>query len=159
MNRSETAKNYFSQLEEEDIVQAIKNAELDTSGEIRVHIDISCEGDVKERAIEVFDQIEMHKTVLRNGVLFYVALKNRKFSILCDKGIREVVPESFKHEIRDLMLNYFRDDRFVDGLIEVITLMGLQLKKYFPHRKDDENELVDYISWEENLSLPNKLIS
>jgi uncharacterized membrane protein len=151
---SKIARNYFTQVEEEDIVQVIKNAELDTSGEIRVHIETSCEGDVTKRAAVVFDKLKMHKTALRNGVLFYVALKNRKFAIRCDNGIREVVPASFKNEIRDLMLNYFREDRFVEGLIEAITLMGSQLKKYFPHKKDDVNELVDYISWEENLSLP-----
>ena len=75
-----TAKDFFSKQEQDDITQAIMNAELDTSGEIRVHIENTCSGDVLDRAAFVFKQIGMNKTQLRNGVLIYLAVKNRRFA-------------------------------------------------------------------------------
>ena len=86
-----SAQNFFTKEEKEDIVLAIKSAELDTSGEIRVHVEEKCKGDVKDQAAYLFKKLEMHKTEQRNGVLFYLAIKNRKFAILGDIGINEVV--------------------------------------------------------------------
>lgn len=142
-----SVRNFFTTQEKEDITIAIKNAELDTSGEIRVHIENSCKGDVKDQAAYLFEKLEMQKTDQRNGVLFYVAVKNRKFAILGDLGINQVVPDDFWDEIRDHMLNHFRENNFVDGLVEGISMAGEQLKEHFPYQKDDVNELSDEISF------------
>lgn len=139
--------NFFSKEERDDIVMAIKSAELDTSGEIRVHIEGKCKGDAKDQAAYLFEKLGMHKTDQRNGVLFFLALKNRKFAILGDVGINQVVPENFWDDIRDRMLDHFRDNHFAEGLIEGITQAGKQLKKHFPYQKDDVNELPDDISF------------
>ncbi len=141
------AKLFFSKEEKEDIVQAVKNAELDTSGEIRVHIENKFKGDAKDGAALIFKKLGMHKTELRNGVLFYLALGNRKFAILGDAGVNQVVPENFWDDIRDTMLNYFREDNFAEGLTEGISMAGKQLKKHFPYQSDDVNELPDDISF------------
>ena len=96
-----SVRNFFTTQEKEDITIAIKNAELDTSGEIRVHIENSCKGDVKDQAAYLFEKLEMQKTEQRNGVLFYLAIKNRKFAILGDVGINQVVPDDFWDDIRN----------------------------------------------------------
>ena len=142
-----SVRNFFTAQEKEDIILAIKNAELDTSGEIRVHLENSSKGDVKDQAAYLFEKLDMQKTDQRNGVLFYVALKNRKFAILGDVGINQVVPDDFWDEIRDHMLNHFRENNFVDGLVEGISMAGQQLKEHFPYQKDDVNELSDEISF------------
>ena len=142
-----SVRNFFTTQEKEDITIAIKNAELDTSGEIRVHVENTCKGDVKDQAAYLFEKLEMQKTEQRNGVLFYLAIKNRKFAILGDVGINKVVEDDFWDDIRDHMLNHFRDNNFVDGLVEGITMAGQQLKKHFPYQKDDVNELSDEISF------------
>jgi len=144
---TKSVRNFFTKSEKEDIILAIKNAELDTSGEIRVHVELTCKGDVKDRAAYLFEKLEMHKTEQRNGVLFYLAVKNRKFAIMGDVGINEVVPDNFWDDIRDHMLNHFRENNFVDGLVEGITMAGQQLKKHFPYQTDDVNELPDEISF------------
>lgn len=146
------ARNFFNNDEKHDIELAIKNAELDTSGEIRVHIEDKCKGDPKDRAAYVFENLGMHRTALRNGVLFYLAVKNRKFAILGDVGINKVVPENFWDDIRDMMLDEFREEHFVDGLVNGITASGKQLKKHFPHQPDDVNELKDEISFGDSKS-------
>ncbi|MCF8368548.1 MAG: TPM domain-containing protein [Bacteroidales bacterium] len=140
-------KDFFSNEDKEDITLAIKNAELDTSGEIRVHIDEKCKGDPRDTAAYIFQKLEMHKTEQRNGVLFYLAVKNRKFAILGDIGINQKVPENFWDDIRDTMLEHFRNDEFTEGLIEGIEKAGIQLKEHFPHQADDVNELSDTISF------------
>ncbi len=141
------AKDFFTATEQDDIRQAILMAELDTSGEIRVHIENTCEGEVLDRAAQVFKQLGMTKTKLRNGVLVYLAIRNRKFAIIGDMGINKVVPPNFWDDIKHTMLNHFRDDKFTDGLCYAITTTGVQLKKHFPHQMDDVNELPDDISF------------
>ncbi|MBE9485057.1 MAG: TPM domain-containing protein [Bacteroidetes bacterium] len=145
---SQSAKDFFSGEQRDDIKQAIMNAELDTSGEIRVHIDSKCKGEVMDRAFEVFKKLKIHDTGLRNGVLFYLAVKNRKFAIIGDKGINEIVPEDFWEELKSDLLDAFREGNFTDGLIDGITRTGTHLKQHFPYQTDDVNELSDEISFE-----------
>nr|NQU93585.1 TPM domain-containing protein [Bacteroidota bacterium] len=142
-----TSVKLISKQDQDDIKQAILNAELDTSGEIRVHIENTCPGDVMDRAAHVFEKLEMHKTSQRNGVLFYLALKNRKFAVIGDIGINTNVPDSFWEDLKMEMLNYFRENRFANGLIYGITHTGEYLKNIFPYKRDDVNELPDDISF------------
>lgn len=142
-----SAARIISKEDEADIKQAILNAELDTSGEIRVHMENVCPGDVMDRAAYIFEKIEMHKTKLRNGVLFYLAVKNRKFAVIGDAGINEQVPDSFWEDLKLDMLNYFRENKFAEGLIYGIGRTGEFLKKYFPYQNGDVNELPDDISF------------
>lgn len=96
-------KNFFSESDKKSIQEAISEAELNTSGEIRVHIDAKCAEDVKLHAIEVFGKLKMHETAMRNGVLFYLAVEDRKFAIIGDEGINKVVPADFWDNIRETM--------------------------------------------------------
>ncbi len=141
------AQSFFTVDQKDEIKQAIMNAELETSGEIRVHIENKCKGDVLERASYVFDRLEVNKTELNNGVLFYLAVKNRKFAVLGDKGINEVVPEDFWEQLKFDMLNHFRKEEFTEGLANAITTVGNYLKEHFPYQSDDVNELTDEISF------------
>ena len=141
------AIDFFSKQEKDDIQQAIMNAELDTSGEIRVHIENTFTGDVMDRAAFIFKQLGMNKTELRNGVLIYLAVKNRRFAIIGDSGIHKVVPENYWNDIKARMLNHFRENRFTDGLIDAIISTGIHLKMHFPHQRNDVNELPDEISF------------
>lgn len=143
------AKDFFDKEQREDIRHAILNAELDTAGEIRVHIETNCPGDVMDRAAFIFDKMGMQKTTKRNGVLFYLAVKNRRFAVIGDIGINSVVPVDFWDDIKNLMLNHFRDNHFTDGLIEAIDLVGQKLKEHFPYQTGDVNELSDEISFGE----------
>ncbi len=142
-----TAKTFFTPEQQEDIRIAIMNAELDTSGEIRVHIESTCKGDAIERATEVFHKLEMHKTSAQNGVLLYLAINNRKFSIIGDKGIHENVPDKYWDAIKNRMLDHFREGQFTEGLVYAITDIGKQLKAFFPYHSNDINELTDEISF------------
>lgn len=144
---SKSAQSFFTRDQRDDIKQAIMNAELDTSGEIRVHIDSKCKGEVIDRALQVFKQLKIHETELRNGVLFYLAVQNRKFAVIGDEGINEVVPEDFWERLKADMLDAFREEKFTDGLIDGITRTGEYLKKHFPYQTDDINELSDEISF------------
>jgi uncharacterized membrane protein len=137
----------FTEEQKTEIVNAIKEAELNTSGEIRVHIEKNCPEDVLDRAAFIFEKLKMHKTKLRNGVLFYLAVNDRKFAILGDAGINAKVPEGFWDNIKETMLNHFKNGEFTRGLSEGIKMTGEQLKKHFPRKSDDVNELSDEISF------------
>jgi len=138
---------FFTKEQKDDITRSVQNAEHNTSGEIRVHMEGHCKGDVLDRAAYIFEKLEMHKTELRNGVLFYLAVEDRKFAILGDAGINAVTPEDFWDSIKEKMLEHFKKDEFAAGLVTGITLAGEKLKEHFPYQQDDVNELSDEISF------------
>lgn len=140
-------QKYFTEADKLQITNAIRVAETNTSGEIRVHIENNCMGDVLDRAAYLFEKLEMHKTALRNGVLFYLAVEDRKFAILGDAGINQKVPENFWEGTRDTVLSKLKEGRISQGLAEGIVMAGEQLKTHFPYQKDDVNELSDEISF------------
>lgn len=137
----------FTKAEEQKILDAIASAEKNTSGEIRVHIERTCKKDPYQEAVEAFERLGMTKTEQRNGVLILVSLDDHKFAIIGDKGINEKVPENFWEQTKDLMIGHFKEGRIADGIVEGIEDAGMQLQKYFPYQKDDENELKDDISY------------
>ena len=136
--------------EDRRVVEAIKQAELNTSGEIKVHIENRCKGDVEERSLIVFDKLKLNETKLRNGVLIYIAVKDHKFAILGDEGINNVVEEGFWNDVKDMMAADFKEGRFAEGLEQGIQRCGEKLKVYFPYQSDDINEIPDDISYENN---------
>lgn len=140
-------KDYFNSTQQKQIVDAIEQAELNTSGEIRVHIDLTCKGDVLDQAAKTFALLKMHKTKLRNGVLIYLSIQDHKFAILGDAGINSQVPENFWKSTKHAMLDRFKENELADGLVTGITMVGEQLRKFFPYENDDINELDNEISF------------
>lgn len=141
-------KDLFTIAQQQEIIAAIKEAEKNTSGEIRVHIEKNCKEDVLDHAAFIFDELEMQKTALRNGVLIYLAVEDRKLAILGDAGINLKVPKGFWDAIKEVMITNFKEGKFTEGLSQGIILAGEQLKKHYPYDKEnDENELSDEISF------------
>jgi len=138
---------FLSTQEQKQITDAIKEAELATSGEIRLHIEALCKDNALDRAAYLFSKLEMHKTDLRNGVLFYLAYADRKFAILGDAGINQVTGEQFWDNIKEKMQSFFKEGNFATGLAEGIRMAGQALKEHFPYQADDINELSDEISF------------
>ena len=138
---------FLTKQEEEEIVDAIRQAERTTSGEIRVHLEPTTgELDIFERAMEVFHALKMDNTKEDNGVLIYVAVEDRNFVIYGDEGINKVVDDDFWESTKDLIVSYFKKGDFKTGLVQGILKAGEQLQKHFPWDEDDTNELSDQIS-------------
>jgi uncharacterized membrane protein len=137
----------FTRDEEARIVEAIRLAELKTSGEIRVHIEKRLEKSALEDAKQTFQRLKMHETRDRNGVLILLAPIERTFAIIGDKGIDERVPAGFWDAERDLMADYFRKGKHCEGLVLVIDQIGDRLQEFFPITEDDTNELSNEISY------------
>ncbi len=137
---------FLSPDEEKEIIEAIRTAEKNTSGEIRVHIEKTSKIDVYERTIEVFHMLKMDTTKLQNGVLIYVAVEDRNFVIFGDDGINKVVSESFWDSTKNIMQSHFKKGDFKQGLVEGILKAGTQLETFFPWESGDKNELSDTIS-------------
>jgi uncharacterized membrane protein len=141
------ASTFFSKEQQAQILASVREAENETSGEIRVHIESKLKGDVLDRAAWLFKKLGMHKTAERNGVLFYLAVTDKKFAIIGDAGIHAKVPDGFWDDISVLLTKNFKEGKFTEGLSEGILLTGKHLKIHFPHKKDDVNELPDEISF------------
>lgn len=138
----------FTDSQKEQIVKAIQEAEKNTSGEVKVHIERTCAGDALLRAKEIFVKLRLHQTKLRNGVLFYLALDDHKFAVLGDSGIDAVVPPDFWEGTKETLRAYFKAGQITEGLCAGIQMAGQQLKSQFPYHSDDTNELSDEISFD-----------
>lgn len=139
------AEELFQEADRARIHQAVHSAELLTSGEIRVFMEDECKNEVLDRAAFIFAQLEMHETDLRNGVLIYLAVDDRKFCIIGDAGIHHIVGNNFWEEITGQMGVYFRENLFVDGIEYAVRKVGEQLSAHFPRNKSDINELPNDI--------------
>ncbi|MEI6275894.1 MAG: TPM domain-containing protein [Prolixibacteraceae bacterium] len=142
------SKNKFLSLEEEAmVVKAIQEAEHQTGGEVRVHVESVCRGNVMDRAAWLFKSLKMHETALRNGVLIYLSTTDRKFAIIGDAGINAVVPKGFWDDVKEQMIAHFSKGEMATGFVVGIAKVGEKLKEFFPYQDDDINELPDEISY------------
>lgn len=139
-------EDFLTVEEEQEIVEAIRLAELNTSGEIRVHIEKTSNGDANKRALDVFHALKMDNTKLQNGVLIYVAVKEKTFVIYGDKGINDIVGSDFWKGTKDIIQAHFKSGNFKQGLIDGVIKCGEQLQRHFPFNNLDTNELSNTIS-------------
>lgn len=138
---------FLSKEEKKHVISAIEAAESNTSGEIRLHLENHCSENALDRAAYWFKELQMHKTAERNGVLFYLAVADKKFAILGDAGINAVTPDDFWDKITTETLNLFKENKYAEGLAKGISMAGEALKKQFPHQENDVNELSNEISF------------
>lgn len=139
-------KPLLNPAQEEQVVAAIKEAELNTSGEVRVYVESKCRFvDPVDRAIEIFFGLKMEKTEHHNAVLVYVALKDRQLAIYADEGIYNRMGKQYWNDEVKKMIGYFKQDDFITGLCTIIGEIGETLKKEYPYKTDDKNELPDAI--------------
>ena len=139
-------ESFLTAQQEKNVIEAIKKAEKNTSGEIRIHIEKQSKKPTLARAKEVFLYLKMHQTKQRNGVLFYVDVHNKQFAILGDEGINKLVPANFWEKEQQLVTQFFAKKEFEKGLTEGILKVGEKLKEFFPYQSNDSNELSDEIS-------------
>ncbi|MEG0797096.1 MAG: TPM domain-containing protein [Odoribacter sp.] len=149
IQKTMSPSKYFTQEQKAAILAAIQQAEKDSSGEIRVHFENHTSKEILDRAAQVFADLKMHKTALRNGILIYIALEDKKLAILGDAGINAKVPKDFWDDIKSNMVEKFKNNQICEGVCEAVITAGKQLKTYFPYQSDDVNELSDDISFKE----------
>ncbi|MEO2050871.1 MAG: TPM domain-containing protein [Allomuricauda sp.] len=139
-------EDFLTAEEEQEIIDAIVEAEKNTSGEIRVHIEATTKIDHFSRAQQLFHFLKMDNTKEGNGVLIYVAVDDKKFVIYGDTGIDKVVPKGFWESTKNVMASHFQKGNFKQGVVEGVLLAGKELEAHFPWNHNDTNELTDAIS-------------
>ena len=140
-------KDFFSEEEKQQLVDAIQKAEHQTSGEVRIFVESKCKYvDALDRAQEIFFSLKMNETELRNGTLIYVAVKDKQAAVFGDEGIPQKVGTQYWKDVVTKMLLQFRNQKLADGICQGIHELGQALKFYFPYNSDtDKNELPDEI--------------
>lgn len=144
---SRNAGRFFTPVENEKIVQAIRTAEESTSGEIRVFIESRCRFvDALDRATEIFLKLEMQKTRERNAVLVYVALRDRQLALYGDEGIHQKLGNTYWNNAVKKMISHFNTENYAEGISQCVHEAGEALRYHFPFdRNTDKNELPDEI--------------
>ncbi|HEU4860343.1 MAG TPA: TPM domain-containing protein [Chitinophagaceae bacterium] len=140
-------KDFFSEEEKQQIIEAVRNAERMTSGEVRVFVENRCSYmDAIDRAKEIFAELKMYETHDRNAVLVYVALKDKQLAIFGDEGIhRKLGYEYWNGEVKK-MIDNFNKENYAEGIKQVVEDIGEALTQLFPYNNDtDKNELPDHI--------------
>lgn len=140
-------KPYFTSEQQQLMVEAIKNAETNTSGEVRVFVESRCNYvNAVDRAKEIFVNLQMDKTKDRNAVLVYIALKDRQIALFADEGIYKRLGANYWHDEVKKIIAEFKNDNHTQGICNIVTNIGEALKTEFPYDKGgDKNELPDEI--------------
>jgi uncharacterized membrane protein len=138
-------QDFFSKLEHDEIVGAIREAESKMCGEIRVFVSRKERHDPVEAAQRRFEKLGMTKTRERNGVLIYVVPRVRKFAIIGDVAIHKKCGDAFWKEVAEEMTSHFRIGEFTGGIIHGIRRAGALMASHFPRRDGDTNQLSDEI--------------
>ena len=136
-------KNIFSKSDIQFIAAAIAAAEQKTSGEIRIYLETKCAVEPFDRALNIFHELKMEQTAERNGVLIYLAYKDKKFAICGDKSIHEKCGQHFWDNVKEEMQKHFSQKEILKGVLIAIEMAGEKLQTYFPHKDGDRNELSD----------------
>lgn len=129
------------------IVDAIKEAEINTSAEIRVHYTTKkSKSLLLNDAQQTFEALKMHETELRNGILIYLRLKSKEVAILGDIGIHQHVGNEFWEAVKEEIISTIKSSNITQGIIKGIELSGKQLSIHFPPNGLNPNELSDEIT-------------
>ena len=142
-----TAEDFLTAEERKRVAAAIGEAEKKTSAEIRVHLEDHIEEDVLDHAAFIFQELDMHRTAERNGILIYICVADRQMAVVGDKAINEKVPEHFWEDVIDVMARNFKAMKHADGLIEAAGMVGEIAGRFFPRQSDDRNELSNEVSF------------
>ncbi len=130
------------------VKKAIQDAEVRTSGEIRVSVAPFFWGPVRRVAEKAFVRLNMNRTRARNGILFFIVPSRRKFVVLGDEGIHASAGQEFWESLASILAGHFRKSEFTEGLVEAIGEAGLKLAAHFPYdRTTDVNELPDDVDF------------
>lgn len=141
-----TAEDFLSEADRQRVSASIRAAEMRTSGEIRVHLEDHIEDDVLDHAAFVFEELDMHKTKDRNGVLIYISVSDRKVAIIGDRGINERVPDNFWDDVLGVLRSHFTAGTRADGICEAVGMVGEKLVAFHPRQRDDRDELSNDVS-------------
>lgn len=136
----------FDEQQQHIISHAVTLAENRTSGEIRVCVERTADEDPIARAMHYFKELGMDQTALQNGVLIYIAVQDKQFAIIGDKGINQKVPLDFWEETKNCMLEHFKKQELIQGIVAGVQMAGEQLKHYFPVAENDINELPNDVA-------------
>lgn len=143
-----TASPFFTQAQQQELVEAIRQAEMHTTGEVRLFVEETCNTeDALERAVGIFNHLKMYNTEQRNAVLIYLALADHKIAIYGDEGVHRVAREEFWNNEIQKLLSYFDKEKFISGMLTLITDVGEILQQFFPYDGSsiNKNELPDDI--------------
>lgn len=139
----------FSQpIQKSVIEQAIADLEKKTSAELRVYVErkkADADRSALQQATILFQQLEMEKTVLRNGVLIYLALQSKQCAIVGDQGIDQYVEADFWQRACDLIVEQAKQKQYTQGIVNAIAMIGQRLAQHFPYQEDDKNELPNEV--------------
>ena len=140
-------KEFFTDEEKQSIVDAVRIAEQRTSGEVRVFVESRCRYvNAIDRAVEIFENLKMQNTELRNATLVYVAIKDRQLAVFGDEGIHQKVGNEYWANQVMKMINAFNRDNIAEGIRQCVLNIGEALATHFPYdRNTDKNELPDDI--------------
>ncbi len=144
------SKEFLTEEQEQQVIEAIQKAEKQTAGEIRIHIEEHCKREPLDRAARIFHELGMDQTEQQNGVLIYIASEDHKAAVYAGKGIHKQVEEGFWSGVLNILIDHFKKDAFEEGIEAAVNRVAAKLADLFPYQRSDVNELSNEISYRSN---------
>ena len=132
-------KELFNNNEIKSIEETIKLIESKTTGRIEIYIGKKINGQPLNLTRKIFKKTGLKQLKDRNGVLLYIATKDKKLVIFADDGINNKVGNTFWESVKEAMIEKFKKGQFELGIIGGVNLIGEKLIENFP--VEDKNML------------------
>jgi uncharacterized membrane protein len=145
MERSTKPEQFLTEAETAAVNSAVKEAERRTSAELKVVLARHCWGDLKTKAHKVFRELGLEHTEQRNCVLILLVTTNREFLIYGDEGIHAKVGQSLWDDVQLGMQEAFGRGKLGEGIAFGLRRIGDKLAQYFPHQRNDVDEISNEI--------------
>jgi uncharacterized membrane protein len=138
-------KDFLRNIDRAKVVSAIRAAEKQTSGQIRVFVSRQRHPDTMKSAQRAFARLKMARTGKRNGVLIFLSPETQALAIVGDVAVHKKCGDNFWHGVVEAMETHLRHGEFTAAIVDAIQKVGAVLGEHFPRQPGDRNELPDEI--------------
>jgi len=103
-------KDIFNEKEKKLITEAINLIESKTTCKIKIYVGKKSGSNPLMDARKIFENFGMKGLKDKNGVIFFITVKDKKLAIFGDDGINSKVGEIFWKNMRDAIIEKFKNN-------------------------------------------------
>ena len=125
-------KHFHKAIDQGRVLQAIRDAEEGSTGDIVLLITHKKVEDPLAEANKTFQKLNLNAASDKNSVLILLAPESRKFAFVSGPALHEKVGHAWWNGITSILSQHFKEKRYNEGLLAALEKVGSALKTHFP---------------------------